>query len=37
MNKVYLVVTEQSSWDDYMWNIHCICYTKEKAEEKEKI
>ena len=37
MKKVYLVTTEQGSWDDYMWKIHCICSTKEKAEEQEKI
>lgn len=36
MNKVYLVVTEQGDWDDYMWKIHCICSTKEIAEEQEK-
>lgn len=37
MNKVYLVTTQQGSWDDYFWGVHCICSTREKAEEQEKL
>ena len=35
MDKVYLVVTEQGSYDDYMWLIHCICSNPFKAEEEK--
>lgn len=36
MNKVYLVVTEQGSYDDYWWNIYCICSNAHKAEEEKQ-
>ena len=32
LNKVYLVTTEQGDYDDYMWNIHCICFDLDMAE-----
>lgn len=36
MDKVYLVITEQGSYNDYMWLIHCICSNPFKAEYEKK-
>jgi len=36
LNKVYIVTSQEGSYEDDAWHIYCICSSRKKAEREKK-